>query len=391
MQIFVGIDVGSDKHALCILDQGGKRTLRLTFAESYEGYERLKQAIVGNDALIGMEATGHYWRNLFATLVGWGFSVALINPLATKKHAESELSRAKTDRADAESIARFLREKCPTPTPLASDKTVALKELIQWRERIVTDLVAKRNALHRLLDMVFPEFSSLVKDPTGQVALFLLERWPLAAQIAKLDPEALAAEVYNGKHHVGLKLAEALVRKANKTIGRHQNSAYALRIKATVAEVRLNQKHLEEVTRAITELLDDDEQARLLKSIPGVGDVTAAAFLSEIGDSTRFQSAKQLVGFVGLAPKVTHSGKSTPLHGRICKVGSKHLRQILYMAAVAAIRCNPVIQTFYRRLRDRGKSSKTALTACAAKLLHLMFAVLRRNRPFEPILIPHRA
>ncbi|MNX87181.1 Transposase IS116/IS110/IS902 family protein [compost metagenome] len=334
-----------------------------------------------------MEATGHYWRNLFATLVGWGYPVALLNPLVTRRHAEAELARAKTDRADAESIARFLQEKRPAPTPLPSDKTVALKELVQWRERIVTDLVAKRNALHRLLDMVFPEFSSLVKDPTNQVALYLLDRWPLATQLAQLDPELLAQAICDGRHHVGAKLAGALVRKAAKTVGRHPNSAYALRIKATVAEVLLDQKHLAEVNKAIADLLDDDEQAHLLKSIPGVGDVTAATFLSEVGDPSRCDNAKQLVGFVGLAPKVSHSGKSTPLRGKMCKVGSKHLRPVLYMAAVAAIRCNPTIQAFYRRLCERGKPKRLAIGACAAKLLHMMFAVLRRQKPYEVLLV----
>lgn len=386
MQHFIGIDVGGDQHALCILDEQGKRLARLTFEETFEGYERLKKALPDpKAALVGLEATGHYWRNLFATMVGWEYQVVLLNPLVTKRHADAELARAKTDRADAESIARYLREKRPQPTPMPSDKLTDLKELVRFRERLLSDLGAKRNALHRLLDMVFPEFPKLVKHLTGPLALFLLDQWPLAVQVAVLDEEELAGMVYDGQHHVGAKLAETLIRKAGRTVGQHQSPAYALRIKATVAEARLELKHVAEVDAAIAALLDEDEQARLLKSIPGVGDVTAATFLSEVGDATRFESAKQLVGFVGLAPRVSHSGKSTPLHGRMCKVGPRHLRKVLWMAAIVAVRFNPTIRAFYQRLCERGKSKRAAIGACAAKLLHIMFAVLRRKQPYEPI------
>src|SRR5690606_4760094 len=115
--------------------------------------------------------------------------------------------------------------------------------------------------LHRLLDLVFPEFPKVVKVVTSPLALYLLERYPLATQVAALEPVELAAEVYEGNRHVGAKTAEALVAKAQRTVGKHQNAAYALRIKATVAESRMLAKHLEEVNDAIAELLDDDERA----------------------------------------------------------------------------------------------------------------------------------
>lgn len=386
MRYFLGIDIGSEKHAFCLLDQQGKRVARFAFEETAEGYERLKKALSNpTETLIGMEATGHYWRNLFATLVGWEYRVVLLNPLATKRHAEASLARAKTDRVDAEAIARFLLEKRPKPTPLPSEQLEDLKELVRFRGRLMADLGAHRNTMHRLLDLVFPEFTRMVKDPVSLLALFLLERWPLAKHMAGLDPGELASEVYESRRHIGLKLAEALVAKAGKTVGRHQSEAYALRIKATVSEARLTLKHLKEVDAAISKLLDDDEMGKLLKSIPGIGDVTAAAILSEVGDPTRFHSPKQLVSFVGLAPRVTHSGKSTPVHGGICRMGSRRLRAILWMAALAAKRHNPTIRAFYDRLCERGKPKRVAIAACAAKLLHIVLAVLRRNKAYEPL------
>jgi transposase len=80
-----------------------------------------------------MEATGHYWRNLFAFLVGHGFKVSLLNPLRTRRFAEEELERTKTDSVDALGIARFAAQKHPAPTPVAEDVTAELRELVRLR------------------------------------------------------------------------------------------------------------------------------------------------------------------------------------------------------------------------------------------------------------------
>jgi transposase len=384
MQHFLGIDVGGERHVLCLTDAKGKRLQRFSFTESSDGYARLRQALPPPpDILIGMEATGHYWRNLFATLIGWGYAVALLNPLATRRYAEADLARAKTDQVDAEALARFLREKQPAPTPLASEKVAALKELVGWRERIVTDIGAKRNALHRLLDLVFPEATTVLKDVAGPLALYVLERYPLASQLATLDPAVLAQEAYDGTRAVGLDVAAALIRHAQATVGQHQHAAYALRIRATVAEVRLALHHLEQVNQAIAELLDDDEQARMLRSIPGVGTVTAATFLSEIGDIQRFSSYRELVAFAGLAPRVHQSGKLIPGRGQMCKIGPPNLRRVLWMAAQVAIRYNPEVKEFYQRLVSRGKAKRAAIGACAAKLVRVMFALLTSGQAYQ--------
>jgi transposase len=384
MQHFIGIDIGAKSHAFCLTDATGKRLQRFMFTESHEGYARLRKSLPEPDGtLIGMEATGHYWRNLFATLVGWGYAVALLNPLATKRHMEAELNRAKTDRVDAASIAQFVREKQPAPTPLASEKVAALKELVAWRERIVTDVGAKRNALHRMLDLTFPEAAAIFKDIVSPLALAVLDRYPLARDVAALNPDALAKEAYDGVRLIGLDVAQALITKALVTVGQHQHGAYALRIRATVAELRLALSHLAQVNAAIDAVLDDDEQARLLQSIPGVGPATAATFLSEVGDIHRFQSYREVVAFVGLAPRVNHSGKSTPGHGAMCKLGPAHLRQMLWMAAIVAKQHNPEVRAFYERLVGQGKAKKVAIGACAAKLVRVMFALLSHGRVYE--------
>ncbi len=112
---YVGIDIGSETHVVAVVDGAGQILVKPTpFGEDAGGYSVLLELLgEERDALVAMEATGHYWRNLFSVLVGEGFEVALINPLRTRRFAEEELVRAKTDSIDAIGIARFAAQKAP--------------------------------------------------------------------------------------------------------------------------------------------------------------------------------------------------------------------------------------------------------------------------------------
>ena len=113
-----GIDIGSEKHVVAVVNGESAVLVKpTTFTEDQEGYAKLKEALgAPDDMLVVMEATGHYWENLFFWLSDQGFSIALINPLRTRRFAEEDLVRAKTDNVDALQLARFGAEKKPTPT-----------------------------------------------------------------------------------------------------------------------------------------------------------------------------------------------------------------------------------------------------------------------------------
>jgi transposase len=120
---FIGIDIGSEKHCVAIVDAEGAVQLKATsFGEDAQGYDKLID-ILGSteETLVAMEATGHYWQNLFALLATRGFRVALLNPLRTARFADEDLRRTKTDAIDALGIARFAQQKRPAATPLTEE------------------------------------------------------------------------------------------------------------------------------------------------------------------------------------------------------------------------------------------------------------------------------
>jgi transposase len=126
------------------------------------------------------------------------------------------------------------------------------------------------------------------------------------------------------------------------------------------------------------------EKTNLLKSIPGIGDKTAYAILSEIHiEDGKNLNAKSQVAHAGLAPREYKSGSSVNGKTRICRTGNAELRKALYMPAMCCIQKNLVLSAFYHRLLSRGKPKMVALVAVMRKLLTICIGVLRNNQPFQ--------
>jgi transposase len=128
------------------------------------------------------------------------------------------------------------------------------------------------------------------------------------------------------------------------------------------------------------------QELSLLESIPGIGTRTACLLLAELGDPLRFSSARSLVAYAGLTPERCESGSSLHKQSHISRLGSAHLRRLLYMPALSGLRYNPLLKVFFERLVAKGKARKAALVACMAKLLRIAYGVLRSGRPFDATL-----
>ena len=159
-------------------------------------------------------------------------------------------------------------------------------------------------------------------------------------------------------------------------------------LQAIVAHIAFLDGQIDELEHRIQDLIDEDPDFRrdkeLLTSIPGIGDITAAALLAEIPDVGRFAHASQLDAYAGLTPGQRQSGKSIPVQGHLVKWGNAHLRAALFMPALSSHRWNPIIAALRLRLQARDKSKMTIVVAIMRKLLHLAYGVLKTGKPFDP-------
>ena len=147
------------------------------------------------------------------------------------------------------------------------------------------------------------------------------------------------------------------------------------------------QQQIAQTLQAIRDHIDQDptlrEQGKLLVSIDGIGEKTAALLLAELGDARRFSDAGAATAFAGLNPRLQESGKHKG-HVRISRLGSSRLRAGLYMPALTAMTHNPAIRALKERLKSRGKTGKQIVCAAMRKLLCIAYGVLKSGQPFDP-------
>lgn len=147
-------------------------------------------------------------------------------------------------------------------------------------------------------------------------------------------------------------------------------------------------KEIEMISKAIREHINKHDGLRkkrdLLQSIPGVGDVTIEAILSEVNGFEGFDTIEQVVAFMGLSPKERTSGTSVKGKATLCKIGSSRLRKALYMPSLSAILHNPLVTALYDRLKAKSKNGMIIACACMKKLVHIIYGVIKNGKPFDP-------
>lgn len=383
---FAGIDIASQTHVVAIVTAEGELALKATpFAEDASGYQKLLGLLgAPGEVLVAMEATGHYWKNLFATLAAAGHSVTLLNPLRTHRFAAEDLARTKTDAIDALGIARFAAQKRPTATHLPDSATEELRELVRLRERLLQDFGDRVRQLHRLVDLGFPEFTRYVRSLDSELASAILHDYPTAAAFHGASVKRLAALRYDGRHQVGLDLARTLIDAARRSVGRHHGAAYRVQVHYACQDLDTLRKRLRELDRDIGTKLNQHEVGRLLTTIDGIGPNTAAFVIAEVGDPAQFHSAGALAAYVGAIPGLKQSGKRTTSRAALTPIGNARLRKALWMPTLTAVRYNAWLRSHYQRLLARGKLPKVALVACMHKLLLAIYSVAKHRRAFVP-------
>ena len=191
-----------------------------------------------------------------------------------------------------------------------------------------------------------------------------------------------------------VKELQALLRRLESLTQMYQQEENRLET-ATVSVAKLTRSHLEyikeqqaEIKKMISDHFDQHphlkQQRELLTSIPGIGEQTAAVLLAEVGRIEDYKNARQLAAYAGLTPCERSSGTSVHGKTRLSCTGNVRLRKALYMPAVVAMRCNPLLKAMTERLLGRGKVKMQVIGALMRKLVHLAFGILKSQKPFDP-------
>ena len=388
--IYVGIDVSKDKHDCYIANSEGKALMDVfTIQNNRDGFNQLFHSLKSvapdlSKVRVGLEATGHYSYNILGFLLDKGLATFVLNPLHTNLFRKSlSLRMTKTDRVDARTIVAMLMSGMAlSPYSSTSYHNEELKSLSRYRFDKVKDRAQLKQAVSRLVTILFPELESLVPTLHAASVYALLAEFPGARQIAAAHLTRLTnllATASKGRY--GRDKAVELRDAARRSIGSSM-PAKSLELQHTIRLIREFDAEIAEVEAAIREIMD--EIAPPILSIPGISYRMGAMIIAEIGDFSRFDSPDKILAYAGFSPSTYQSGKLNNAYAHMEKRGSRYLRYALYNATKYVCLWNPSFAAYLAKKRAEGKHYNVAISHAVKKLVRLIFALQRSGQSYHP-------
>lgn len=381
--LIVGVDIAKHNQWARFVDcRGIEHNKALKFENNRNGFNAILTRIYEickqedfNKVIVGMEPTGHYWKAFANFLLKQAkITVVLVNPYHTKKAKElDDNSQTKSDKKDALTIARLVKDGRYFETYLPHDVYAELRGLTTTRHSMNKRKKSIINTITAVLDEYFPEYGTVFKQPfKGKASMHLLKVCPIPKFILELGEDGVLDEIKKA---------------VKKTVGRKKAARF--KIQQLMEELELITNQLKSVEEEMSEALKKTEIAEYLMSIPGIGVVSLATCLGELGDPLRFENARQMSRLAGYNLIEDSSGKNKS-GTCISKRGRKNLRSVLYQISLTMVANNKELRQLYDYLKTREKNplkKMQALVVISKKVLTLIFTLSKKKAYYEPELV----
>jgi hypothetical protein len=240
------------------------------------------------------------------------------------------------------------------------------------------------NQLQQLVFLIFPEMHKVIKDMKTKTAFYVLTHYTTPADISRASKEDLGKKLKTcsmGKF--GIIHAELLIGFAKNTVGITEGrEGIVLDIRHALTQLKTIEQFITEIESEMARTIDRIPYSSKLLAIPGIGPITVAGLIGEVGDFTRFTTQSEITKLAGLDLYEISSGKHKGQR-RISKRGRSGLRKILYFAAIQTVRKNGIMHGYYTKLTGRGMKKIMALIAVSRKILRIIYAIIRDNSDYK--------
>jgi transposase len=339
--LYAGVDLALDSNVVVVLNAKAQQLARFRFSNDRAGYDEFYQRLArvceqqqASGVLVGMEPTNYYWKLLAADLEEHQYAYRLVNPYTVKKHREGDqLDRSKDDWRDAFTIGDLLRTGKFTTTRLLHGDYAELRQYATLYDRLGQAVRRQMNLIRATGGQLFPEALREFKAVTGATALAMLRQHAAASLIRDMAWAAFVTGVrqdFAGKrlHLSKLRRVYAL---AQQSVGLQEgvhSLQLTLRVQIDSLQALLAQR--EEAAAALQQAFLAMPEARYLLSLPGLGTLTAAIILSEIGDPSHYSQGRQWVKLAGTQPVPNSSGRKSRSKTPMSHKGRPRLRTALF-------------------------------------------------------------
>lgn len=389
---FVGIDWAATEHAVCVLDQAGKKVTAFTIEHTAAGFSRLAARLGKLGAPERMPvAIERPDGRLVDALLETGHPVLPVKPHAIKTWRESEVpSGAKSDPGDAAVIADYLRVRFHRLRPAAplSSHTKALRAVVRTRGDLVEARVAATNQLAALLDAHWPGAKAIFANIESAIALAFLTAYPTAAAAAGLREKHLAAfcaqQGYSGKKPAAVLLARLRSAPAG-TLDPVVSDGIRAAVLAQVGVLAALNTAIKNLDRSTSQRMDTHPDGEIFRSFPRAGTINAGQILAEWGDArAAFDHPDAIAALAGITPVTKASGKQRGVSFRwAC---NKRLRQAITTFADNSRRASPWAADIYDRARASGKDHQHAVRILARAWVRVLWRCWQNGTPYDPAL-----
>ncbi|MCX5910899.1 MAG: IS110 family transposase [Deltaproteobacteria bacterium] len=367
--LIVAVDIGKVSNQGYGRCPNGEEVKPFEFFNNGEGFKKfwgriwqVKETYHLEAVVVGFESTGPYGEPLVHFLSKRPVRLVQVNPMHTKRLKELEgNSPEKTDRKDPKVIADIMGLGHALTVIIPEGAAAELRRLTQARERAVQRKTALWNQLQSLIALLFPEFLQVMKDLKTHSARYRVSRGKLK-----------------------LERARAVYEAASESVGIQEGErSLCLEIRELLGAIAATEGFVAVVEQEMAQGLGQIPYSPFLLSVRGVGKVTVAGLIGEVGDFRKFHTLAEIMKLAGLNLFEISSGQHK---GRrhISKRGRPLLRKLLFFAALNMVRQNGLMRPFYQRLVGRGMRRIKALVAVARKLLGILFALVRDQRFYIP-------
>ena len=393
----VGIDIAKNVHWAGIILPNGKEIKKsFSFHNNKKGFESLVETVKNvltmlnfKKAIIGMEPTGHYWKSCARYLqkIDW-IHVVTVNPKKVKDSKElDDNCQTKNDKKDCMTIARLIKDARFFEPYLLEGIWADLRNLSNTRAELVRKQNAVKCRLVATIDEYFPEYTKIFKNVLSRTSEEILKKCPFPEDIKSIGKEELLKHIRETvKRGYSKKQVEKIYELAEESIGTTEGIKGArFQLNMYIEEAKLIGKQIKMAEQELEKQLKETGLYESLISIQGIGIVSAAMFVGEVGDINRFDSYEQIRRYAGLNlvenSSGNHKGKTT-----ISKRGRSLLRSILYRMAFTMVNKNEEIKELYKYLTTRKENQlkkKQAIIAVIGKILQIIYAVATKNEEYK--------
>jgi transposase/transposase IS116/IS110/IS902 family protein len=393
--LFVGVDWAEDHHDLCVMAEDGTVLAKRRVPDSAAGIGELHGLIaeqVDDDqpvVVVGIEID----KGLVVwSLLAAGYEVYAINPMASARYRDRHAtSGAKSDPGDAKVLADLVRTDRHNHRPIAGDSDLAegVKVLARAHQNAIWSRQRQINALRSALREYYPgALAAFGTDLASTDALAVLSVAPTPELGRALSRSKIASALRRGGRQRNIERRAEEIQEALRADQLEAPelivNAHGLVTRSALALIATFNAQIAELEAALSEHFEQHPDAKVVRSLPGLGTVLGARVLGEFGDDrTRFSDPKSRKNYAGTSPVTKASGHSRVVLARFAR--NRRLGDACDQWAFCALNTSPGARNYYDQLRDRGKTHRQALRQLANRLVGLLHICLERGILYDEL------